>query len=65
MEKVVTGEVKWDEVLATILALMRDDPYMGTKLSSPKKIYKNFGELLTKTRMKLQQNQPNIKSFSS
>ena len=68
MESVASWKNSRDQVLATILALMKDDKYFWSKLSSPKKIYDHFGELVAQVRLKFQEktnSKKNIRSFSS
>lgn len=68
MESVASWKNSRDQVLATILALMKDDKYFWPKLSSPKKIYDHFGELVAQVRLKFQEktnSKKNIRSFSS
>ena len=68
MESVASWKNSRDQVLATILALMKDDKYFWAKLSSPQKIYDHFGELVAQVRLKFQEktnSKKNIRSFSS
>ncbi|RKW25470.1 hypothetical protein D8B45_00510, partial [Candidatus Gracilibacteria bacterium] len=51
------GKTSWEMVLAMILGVMKDDKYYGSKLSSPKEIYDNFGKLVTQSRIKIQEMQ--------
>ncbi|PZM87478.1 MAG: hypothetical protein DLD55_01245 [candidate division SR1 bacterium] len=57
LEAVKEGRTNWEAVLAMILGVMKDDKYYGSKLSSPKEIYDNFGKLVAQSRIKIQEMQ--------
>ena len=55
MPKVESWEITWQSVLTMIIELNKDDEYHAGKLSSPEKIFRNFGTLVGLARTKFQQ----------
>ena len=51
--------VTWQSVLTMIIELNKDDEYHAGKLSSPEKIFRNFGTLVGLARTKFQQRRKN------
>ena len=59
MPKVESWEITWQSVLTMIIELNKDDEYHAGKLSSPEKIFRNFGTLVGLARTKFQQRRKN------
>lgn len=59
MPKVESWEITWQSVLTMIIELNKDDEYHAGKLSSPEKIFRNFGTLVGLARTKFQQKRKN------
>ena len=59
MPRVECWAVTWQSVLTMIIELNKDDEYHAGKLSSPEKIFRNFGTLVGLARTKFQQRRKN------
>lgn len=59
MPRVECWAVTWQSVLTMIIELNKDDEYHAGKLSSPEKIFRNFGTLVGLARTKFQQKRKN------
>ena len=59
MPRVECWAVTWQSVLTMISELNKDDEYHAGKLSSPEKIFRNFGTLVGLARTKFQQRRKN------
>lgn len=59
MPRVECWVVTWQSVLTMIIELNKDDEYHAGKLSSPEKIFRNFGTLVGLARTKFQQRRKN------
>jgi len=55
MPKVIEGKIKWREVLKLVITISKDDPYNANKITSPERIYKNWGSLVALARTKFQE----------
>jgi hypothetical protein len=65
MPKVIEGKIKWREVLKLVITISKDDPYNANKITSPERIYKNWGSLVALARTKFQEYKKKQSDLSS